>query len=346
MKDIKEFTRESFSDYLVSQGEKAFRAAQVLEWVFAHNAKDFSEMTSVAKSLRTNLQENFVLRTLQQSRQIKSVDGTTKWLFKTHDGYAIETVMIPAEKRNSVCISTQAGCAMGCKFCRTGTMGLQRNLTQGEILEQFMVVREHLKTEDKELNNVIFMGMGEPLGNFNNVDGASRILHDQKFFGLGKRRITVSTCGIVPGIRKIIEHETPCKLAVSLNGTNDEMRSSIMPVNQTWPLQELLDTVDDYIAATGESVTFEYVLIDQITCTPQAAKELLKIASPRKCKVNAIALNQSENPNLHEPTPEAIEEFFRIVRDAGVQMTIRTPRGQDILAACGQLAVKNQKKVA
>jgi 23S rRNA (adenine2503-C2)-methyltransferase len=345
LKDIKNFSTEELKAYFTEMGDKPFRAEQIQEWCFKHAIVDFDQITNIKKEVRQHLHQNFTVLALNEVSCKRSTDGAVKWLFKTKDNHYVETVLIPMEDRFSVCVSTQVGCAMGCKFCRTATMGFIRNLQVGEILEQCLHVKRFLRPGGHDLTNVIFMGMGEPLKNVDNVDAACRILHNQKFFNLGKRRITISTSGVVPAIYKLLERQTPCKLAISLNGTNDSNRSSIMPVNNTYNMQELLAAVDQYILETGEDITFEYVLIKDITCSPLAAKELIKIAGPRRCKVNAIVLNSNENDELQAPSAQEVEDFLQTVRKSQVQITIRQPRGRDILAACGQLAV-NQQKVA
>ena len=273
-------------------------------------------------------------------------------LFKTHDDHHIETVMIPANGRYSVCVSTQVGCAMNCAFCRTAKMGFTRNLEAGEILEEIINVNWYLKEsgflneegKTAQVTNIIFMGMGEPLNNLENVHRVCCTLHNQSLFNMGSKRMTVSTSGVVPKIKELVDRNTPCCLAVSLNSTNNEYRSSVMPVNKTWPIEKLLEAVDEYIRRTDNYVTFEFVLIQDITCTPKAAKELIRICAPRRVKVNAIVLNDGDDPTLHAPTPEQVEDFLAMVRAAEIQITIRNPRGRDILAACGQLAYKKEGK--
>ncbi len=261
-----------------------------------------------------------------------------KWLFETHDGHHIETVMIPANGRFSVCVSTQIGCAQNCAFCRTAKMGFTRNLEAGEILEEILHVNWYLKDNGildadgkvAQVTNIIFMGMGEPLNNLEQVHRVCCTLHNQSLFNMGAKRMTVSTSGVVPKIKELVDRNTPCCLAV--------------PVNRVWPIEKLLEAVDDYIRRTDNYVTFEFVLIQGITCTPKAAKELIRICAPRRVKVNAIVLNDGDDPTLHAPTPEEVEEFLAAVRAAEIQITIRNPRGRDILAACGQLAYKKEGK--
>lgn len=337
--DLKSLSETEVKSLFKGMGHKPFRADQVLHWIYNRSAKSFDEMDNVPKAVRDDLNERAFLRSLEEVGCEESMDGTVKWLFKTLDGYFIETVLIPRLERNSVCVSTQVGCAMGCKFCRTARMGLKRHLNAGEILEQFIKTNEWLAKENQvPLTNIIYMGMGEPLHNYNHVKTSVNWLHHQKYFGLSRKRITISTSGVVPNIQAMADDRLPANLAVSLNGTNDEMRKSIMPITDRYPLDKLLEAVDNFIKEMERGVTFEYILIKDITCTPQAAKELLKIIRPRKVKVNAIVINESDDPNLLPPSPEEIEEFMQIIREGNEIITIRQPRGRDIKAACGQLA--------
>ena len=263
----------------------------------------------------------------------------------------IETVLIPTNDRFSVCVSTQIGCAQNCAFCRTAKMGFIRNLEAGEILEEIIRVNWYLeetgtKHSDGSLakvTNIIFMGMGEPLNNLEQVHRVCCTLHHQKLFNLGRKRMTISTSGVVPKIKELVDRNTPCCLAVSLNSTNDERRSAVMPVNKVWNIAKLLEATDEYTKRTGNYVTFEFVLMKGITCSEEAAKELIRICAPRRCKVNAIVLNDGDDPTLEAPSLEEIDHFLEIVRKAEVQITIRNPRGRDILAACGQLAYNTQQ---
>jgi 23S rRNA (adenine2503-C2)-methyltransferase len=342
--DIKSLSLTELEEFVQNElGEKKFRAGQIAHWVMNRNAECFDEMDNIPASLREKLNDTTKLRVLTKISQDISSDGTVKWLYKTFDGYYIETVLIPTLERNSVCISTQVGCAMDCKFCRTAKMGLKRHLEVGEILEQFIETRKFVRSErGGELTNLIFMGMGEPLHNYQNLKGSIVWLHHQKFFNLARKRITVSTSGVVPNIRKMAEEEIPAALAISLNGTNDIMRKSIMPITDRYPMNELLDSVDFYMEKTGRPVTFEFVLIQGITCTDQGARELVEICKARDVKVNAICLNDSDDPELKAPTPQEVERFFSIVRQGKQMITLRQPRGRDIKAACGQLAVHKE----
>ena len=331
---------------LTSMGEPAFRGRQVQEWLFRHLETDFRKMTNLPKGIQDKLEGAVTASVLKVKASQVSIDGTTKWAFETHDGHVFETVLIPTDDRRSICVSSQIGCAMGCTFCRTATMGFIRNLTLGEILEQIHFVGRHLReTEGSRVSNVIFMGMGEPLLNLENVARACETLNSPAGFLIGKDKITVSTSGVVPKILEWGKRAPDFKLAISLNGSNDAMRSSLMPVNRRYPIPMLLETADEYIRLTGQKLTFEYILIRGITCTPESARELRRIASHRNCKINLIPLNLGEDPALQPPSEEEILEFERILAQGDFQVLRRRPRGPDILAACGQLATA-QKKVA
>lgn len=350
-RNIKTLTTDELKAWLRDVDEKPFRADQIQKWLFCQQVRSYDEMVNISPALREKMAKQFSLRALTEDQHMVSVDGTVKWLFETHDGYHIETVMIPANGRFSVCVSTQVGCAMNCAFCRTAKMGFFRNLEAGEILEEILNVNWYLKDNNifneegqiAQVTNIIFMGMGEPLNNLENVHRVCCTLHNQKLFNMGSKRMTVSTSGVVPRIKELVDRNTPCCLAISLNSTNNEYRSSVMPVNNIWPIEKLLEAVDEYIRRTDNYVTFEFVLIQNITCTPKAAKELIRICAPRRVKVNAIILNDGDDPNLHAPTSEEVDTFLAAVRAAQVQITIRTARGRDILAACGQLAYKKKK---
>lgn len=336
----------ALEDFTASLGEPRFRARQIQEWMFKHLENDFQKMSNLPKKLIEKLEEAAEVSVLREKSRQDSVDGTRKWAFETHDGHVFETVMIPSGDRRSICVSSQVGCAMGCAFCRTATMGFIRNLTLGEILEQVHRVSRHLREQDgSRLSNVIFMGMGEPLHNLENVATACETINAEWGFCIGKSHITVSTSGIVPKIREWAQRAPDFKLAVSLNGSNDEIRSALMPVNRRWNIENLLAAADEYIVLTGQKLTFEYILIKDRTCTATAARELRRIASQRNCKINLIPLNKGEDPALQPPSEEEILAFEAVLRQGDFEVLRRRPRGPDILAACGQLAIP-LKKVA
>jgi 23S rRNA (adenine2503-C2)-methyltransferase len=332
---------------VVSMDQPAFRARQIHNWLFRNLETDFRKMSNLPKPLVEALESSATCSVLNIKTSQVSTDGTTKWVFETHDGHFFETVLIPTEDRRSICVSSQIGCAMGCTFCRTATMGFLRNLTLGEILEQVHFVSRHIREKEGpggRVSNVIFMGMGEPLLNLENVAQACGILNSQEGFGIAKDKITVSTSGVAPKILEWGQRAPDFKLAISLNGSNNTVRSALMPVNRRYPIETLLETADEYIRITGQKLTFEYILIKDKTCTPEAARELKRIASNRNCKINLIPLNKG-NPDMEAPSDDEIADFERILAQGDFQVLRRRPRGPDIYAACGQLATE-QKKVA
>ncbi|MGL1936389.1 MAG: 23S rRNA (adenine(2503)-C(2))-methyltransferase RlmN [Fibrobacterales bacterium] len=341
--DIKSLSKDALKEFLLSHSVKAYRSDQVYSWIFKQSVSTFEDMVNVPENVRKILSESYTLRTLKENNRQVSSDGTIKWTLRTHDDKLIETVLIPSSKRQSICISTQVGCAMGCKFCSTAKMGFIRNLSVGEIIEQVMFVNEHLANKGLAISNVVFMGMGEPMRNADNVQAVVQILQDDKLFALAQKRITVSTSGVISKIYEFADKDTPCKLAISLNGTNNAMRESIMPINKGYPLEKLLEAVDYYIEKTNNYITFEYILIKGLTCTEQAAKELLGITKGRNVKVNCIPINAGSDNGLQPPSEEDVQKFINTVNRGGTYIIKRTPRGQDIFAACGQLVTQQQK---
>lgn len=337
---------QELGNFAVEAGEPRYRGRQIREWMLRHLETDFRRMSSLPQKLIENLEEKAQVSTLGERTRQDSIDGTRKWALETQDGHVFEMVLIPTESRRSLCVSSQIGCAMGCSFCRTATMGFIRNLTLGEILEQVQRANRFLRDLDgSRVSNVIFMGMGEPLHNLENVALACETLNAEDGFGIGKDRITVSTSGIVPKILEWAKRAPDFKLAISLNGSNNEMRSNLMPVNRRWNIEALLAAADEYIEITGQKLTFEYILIQGKTCTAGAARELKRIASGRNCKVNLIPLNRGEDPELQAPSEEEILAFEAILKQGDYEVLRRRSRGPDIFAACGQLAVP-LKKVA
>ncbi len=331
---------EELADFAVSQGEPRYRARQIRDWVFRRRESEFPRMTNLPKKLIETLQQEAAVSVLRERACQVSLDGTRKWALETEDGHVFETVLIPTESRRSLCVSSQIGCAMGCTFCRTASMGFVRNLTLGEILEQvYWANRFLLASDGSRVTNVIFMGMGEPLHNLENVARACETLSAEDGFGIGKSHITVSTSGIVPKILEWAQRAPDYKLAISLNGSNDAMRSALMPVNRRWNLAALLAAADEYIRLTGQTLTFEYILIRGRTCSEEAARELKRIAAHRHCKINLIPLNRGDDAALQPPEEEEMRAFEAILRQGDYEVLRRRPRGPDILAACGQLAI-------
>lgn len=335
-------TPSQIEELLKPLGEPAFRAKQLYKWIHYQNADSFHEMTNISKPLRQVLEDHFLIKTLALADLHIASDGTEKYLWKLPDQRHVESVLIPETRRNTVCISSQAGCSLGCKFCATGSMGLLRNLTPGEIVEQILQIK---KISKHKITNVVFMGMGEPFMNYPRAVQASRILGDPEGAAVAAKRITFSTSGIVPNIYQYSDDELPFGLAISLHAPNQELREQIMPVAKKFPLSELIESVRYYMKAKKRNrVTFEYVLLHGINDSPKEARELIGLLSPLRCKLNLIPCNQNDL-GYFPPSPEDLEKFVSIMMEAPFTVTVRKNRGEDITAACGQLAVEVQEKV-
>lgn len=334
--DIKNLSCQQLEQLLVSFGQQKFRARQILKWVYQQQATDFAVMTNLGKTLREELAQRFLISQLVPVAVQNSVDGTRKYLFQLEDGIHIETVRIPMDEgRATLCISTQAGCAMGCQFCMTGTDGLKRNLLPGEIVNQVCAA-----LEDGPVSNIVLMGMGEPLHNLENVVTALEILFLDDGLGYGARRVTLSTCGLVPEIHELARR-IRVNLAVSLNAADDQVRSRLMPINERYPLTELIPACADYACLTRQRVTFEYILIKDINDSLEDARKLVKLLHPVRCKVNLIAYNEHESSDFCTPETEAIKKFQQLLLDRGILATLRASKGRDIDGACGQLSGKH-----
>jgi len=319
---------------VILEGEPSYRVRQVFEGLYANLAAP-SEMTNVPASLRAKLDEALPL-SLEVRDTVVSDDGaTTKWAYDLADGNVIESVLMEYDDRVTVCVSTQAGCAMACSFCATGQGGFQRQLSRGEIVEQ--VVRAARAAQPRRLSNVVFMGMGEPMANYDAMMGAVRRLHDD--LGLSARKITISTVGIIPGIRRLIEEPLPVNLAVSLHAANDVRRSELVPMNKRYPLAALGDACLDYVEATHRRLSFEWALIDGVNDTDRDIRELADYARPLRAHVNLIPLNPTPGFLVRGTPRHRVEAFAEALRSQGITTTVRATRGSEIAAACGQLAV-------
>ncbi|TVO50916.1 23S rRNA (adenine(2503)-C(2))-methyltransferase RlmN [Denitromonas halophila] len=345
--NLLDFDVDGLIDWFATQGEKPFRARQVLRWLHRFGVSDFDQMTDVAKSLRARLGEQACVRTPEPVRDSVSTDGTRKWLLDVGQGNAVETVFIPETGRGTLCISSQAGCALDCSFCSTGKQGFNRNLTAGEIIGQLWLANRLLGATadgDRVISNVVMMGMGEPLANLDNVLVALRLMLDDHGYGLSRRRVTVSTSGIVPAMDRLRE-ACPVALAVSLHAPNDALRDQLVPINQKYPLKELLAACNRYlVAAPRDFVTFEYVMLDGVNDFDTHAHELVAIAREVSCKFNLIPFNPFPNSPYRRSPSERIRRFAGILQDAGIVATTRKTRGDDVDAACGQLAGQVQDK--
>ncbi|NBX74254.1 MAG: 23S rRNA (adenine(2503)-C(2))-methyltransferase RlmN [Alphaproteobacteria bacterium] len=335
-------TQTQLAEALATHGLPAFRAKQLFSWMYCHGARDFEQMTNLAKPVRQILAQHYTLARPDIAQHQQSVDGTQKWLLKLADGNLIEMVHIPEEDRGTLCISSQVGCTLTCRFCHTGTQKLVRNLTAAEIVGQVMLARDALgewpSTKDERmLSNIVLMGMGEPLYNYENVAEALRLIMDGHGIAISKRKITLSTSGVVPMIARC-GAELGVNLAISLHATNNELRSAIIPLNKKYPLEELLQACRTYPGlSNARRITFEYVMLKGVNDSDADARALVKLLSGIHAKVNLIPFNAWPGAPFECSTDERIETFSDIVNRAGYASPVRTPRGRDILAACGQL---------
>jgi 23S rRNA (adenine2503-C2)-methyltransferase len=343
-------TREELAEEMAAIGEKPFRAKQLWHWIYHQGVRDFSAMNSIAKPLQAKLAERFVIGRPGITTEQTSTDGTRKWLFQWRDGQQVETVYIPESDRGSVCISTQVGCTLSCTFCHTGTQKLVRNLGVAEIVGQFLAARDSYGEwptpkgeEGRRLSNIVVMGMGEPLYNYENIARALTILMDHEGVALSRRRITLSTSGVVPMMDKC-GAELGVNLAVSLHAVRDELRDVIVPLNRKYPIAELLDACRRYPGASNaRRITFEYVMLRGVNDSEAEAHELVRLLRGIPAKVNLIPFNPWPGSPYQTSTPEALRKFAAIVNDAGYSSPIRRPRGRDILAACGQLKTESER---
>jgi 23S rRNA (adenine2503-C2)-methyltransferase len=355
--NLLDFDLEGLATFCAELGEKRFRATQLFRWIHQKGARDFGQMTDLARSLREKLEGNARIEGLPIVSQHESADGTIKWLFDVGDGNAVESVFIPEDDRGTLCISSQAGCAVGCRFCSTGHQGFSRNLSTGEIVAQLWFaehfLREHLKTKgERVISNVVMMGMGEPLQNYAALVPALKIMLDDHGYGLSRRRVTVSTSGVVPMIDRLSE-DCPVALAVSLHAPDDELRDKLVPLNKKYPIADLLDACNRYLEhAPRDFITFEYCMLDGVNDLPGQARELARLLQTHRgrgvsCKLNLIPFNPFPASGLVRSPQQRVQAFAKILSDAGIVTTVRKTRGDDIDAACGQLAgdVKDRTRV-
>jgi len=339
--NLKQLSFDEFEAFALGLGWPKYRADQLRDWIYRKRVSRFEEMTNLAKADRELLEARAVLTEPELIQRLRSSDGTQKFLFRLSDGQAIESVLIPEEDRNTLCISTQVGCTLDCAFCLTGTMGLIRNLKAHEIVDQVLWMQNHMEA-DQSLTNVVLMGMGEPLANYREVTEALRRLIHPKMVGLGPRRITVSTAGLVPQIKKLGESGLNVNLAVSLNATTNAVRDRVMPkINKPYPLETLLAACRDYPLQPRRRIFFEYVLLKDVNDTEADAKRLLRLLRGIPCKVNLIPFNDYPGAPFGRPDEDAVLRFQAILIDGGFHAFIRKSRGRDILAACGQLRTES-----
>ncbi len=340
MKNIKDFNLDELQEELVSIGEKKYRAEQIFKWIYVEKVKEFDEMTNLSLELREKLKANYTMCNYQILRKQESSDGTKKYLFDVLDSNAIETVLMQYHHGKTICVSSQIGCKMGCKFCASTGIQFVRSLTAGEIVEQILAVEQDI---NDKISNVVFMGIGEPFDNYDNVMKAIKIINNQKGLNIGARHISVSTSGLVPKIYDFANEDLQCTLSISLHATNDEKRSSMMPVNKKYSIEELMKACRYYIDKTNKRISFEYALAKDNNDNLDDAKELVKLLKGMLCHVNLIPINKIENGSYTKSTNENIIKFRDYLNDNGIVATIRRELGSDIDAACGQLRRKNLK---
>lgn len=352
---------DALAQQVAAWGHKPFRAKQLSRWVHQRGAASFDQMTDLAKDFRAQLESSCVISTPAVITKKVSADGTRKWLFDVGNHNAIETVFIPEDDRGTLCISSQAGCTVACRFCSTGHQGFNRNLTTAEIIGQLWHARADILADkgaarlnaelgenDRIISNVVMMGMGEPLLNYDQVVPALKLMLDDNAYGLSRRRVTVSTSGVVPMMDRLAK-DCPVALAVSLHAPNDELRSRLIPLNKKYPLAELLAACNRYLEyAPRDFITFEYIMLDGVNDTDKHALELIEITKQVRCKINLIPFNPFPESGLKRSTSARVKQFAQILLDAGVMTTVRKTRGDDIDAACGQLAgeVKDRTKIS
>ncbi|MBL4806417.1 MAG: 23S rRNA (adenine(2503)-C(2))-methyltransferase RlmN [Rhodobacteraceae bacterium] len=344
--------REKLIEVGVKEKQAKMRASQVWQWIYQKGVQDFMIMTNLSKEFRTTMSEHFTVERPEIVTLQKSIDGTRKYLLRIAGGHEVEAVYIPDENRGTLCISSQVGCTLKCTFCHTGTQNLVRNLTAGEIVAQVMVARDDLdewpndsgpQIGRRKITNVVLMGMGEPLYNFENVRDAMRIVMDNEGISISRRRITLSTSGVVPEIVRAGE-EIGCLLAVSFHATTDDVRDILVPINKKWNIAKLLDTLKQYPRlSNSERITFEYVMLKDVNDSDDDARRLVRLVSGIPAKINLIPFNPWPGSNYTRSDWDRIEAFAAIVNDAGYASPVRTPRGEDIMAACGQLKSASEK---
>lgn len=331
-------------DWLKENNEKAFRAEQIFDWLYTKRVTSFEDMTNLSKRLRDMLASSFTLTTLKTLIQQQSADGTIKFLFELHDGYSIETVLMRHDYGNSVCVTTQVGCRIGCTFCASTLGGLKRNLEAGEIVAQVVKVQQALDETDERVSSVVIMGIGEPFDNFDHMLSFLKIINHDQGLNIGARHITVSTSGIIPKIYKFADENMQINFALSLHAPNTELRSRLMPINRAYKLPDLMDAIRYYINKTGRRVSFEYGLFGGVNDQVEHAEELARLIKGIKCHVNLIPVNYVPERDYVRTPKEQIFTFEKTLKNHGINVTIRREHGHDIDAACGQLRAKERKE--
>ncbi len=343
--DLADLERPALESALEARGHKRFHARQIFRWIYKHGVADVDAMTDLSRELRATLANEFTLSRPVLAQRDTSVDGTEKFLLRLADGRHIESVFIPDTPAMTFCVSTQVGCAMACAFCLTGKMGLVRSLTAGEIVGQVRVLADALDLRDKKFN-IVLMGMGEPLHNYDETMRALRILADEHGFDMSARRITLSTVGLLPALERLAKEPVMPNLAISLHAPTDLQRGELVPINKKYGVRQIIDACKRFPLKKRSRITFEYVMLAGVNDSPQDARKLAKLVAGVRAKVNLIPLNAAPGIPFERPPDEAIDRFAKIVAEHGVTVSVRKSRGRDIRAACGQLIVEGQKKSA
>ena len=340
-KDIRSLSKEELMAFFTAHGDKAFRGKQVYEWLWKKGAHDFDSMTNLSKVTRSLLSDNFNINHIQVDTMQRSSDGTIKNAVKLHDGLTVESVLIPTPKRTTACVSSQVGCSLDCKFCATSRLKRMRNLNPDEIYDQVLAINKQSQLyHNRKLTNIVFMGMGEPLMNYNNVLKAIEKITSQEGLGMSPKRIVVSTSGVPKMIKKMADDEVKFNLAVSLHSARDEVRTRIMPFNETFPLKDLREALQYWYTKTKRQITYEYVVWDGVNDTVEDIQALVKFCKFAPSKVNLIEYNPIDDGEFQQATPSVIETYVRLLEAQNITVTVRRSRGKDIDAACGQLANK------
>jgi 23S rRNA (adenine2503-C2)-methyltransferase len=336
--DIKNLSKAELEDSLEDMGAEAYRSGQIFRWLYGMGAGSFDDMTVIANDLRARLKIKFHIThlTLLDSRS-STMDGTTKYLFKLEDANTIETVFLPEPKRATICLSSQVGCKFSCSFCASAPFGFVRNLKASEILDEVLAVKR--MNPRAQITNLVFMGIGEPLDNYDNVMKAIRIFNDKDAFNIGARKITISTCGIIPGIKKLAAENLQIELSVSLHSADDKVRSKIVPINKRYPLKDLIAVCREYTEKTRRIITFEYVMIKGVNCSKDDALKLARLLTGLHCKVNTISYNKIKAKDYAEPTGHDVRVFMDALKAGGINAIHRKSKGEDIDAGCGQLRI-------
>lgn len=344
MESIYGMSYRQMEDWAESKGWKKFRVQQIFRWLYKERVDDFDRMTNLSRETRAELKKDFTFNPLELVRKQVSSDGTTKFLFRTHDGALLESVMMVFDYGNSICVSSQVGCNMGCTFCASGLTKKQRNLSSAEMLGQVMHVQKELDKKGERLSHIVVMGTGEPFDNYDQVMNFIETANHDRGLAIGSRHITISTSGIVPKIRQFADGHYQYNLAISLHAPNDALRSKIMPVNKAWPLQDLMDAVGYYTATNNRRLTFEYILLKGVNDSPAQARELARLLRPYLCYVNLIPYNSVDENGYQSTTRQEAMKFYDVLKKEGIAVTIRKEHGSDIDAACGQLRIKEMKQ--